>query len=106
MTQMPCKYCDDHPQILYDANAPEGKKVTNLDGTYHKHNKAQQQQHQETISFKDNEQLAKYTYEARQQGIEQAHKENMDASERLRQAIDKLADKLDKLVEAYLAREA
>lgn len=80
--------------------------VTNLDGSHHKHLKYSQQQ--STIVNRPTETTpeyeAKITAALRTEAIAKAHEDNMQASDRLRKSIDNLADKLDKFVEAYLAK--
>jgi|SRR5690349_16188597 len=115
--QITCKYCDDHPLINIYKPSPDAKSsVTNLDGSVHKHNKTTaattaslssqpSQRETGTITFKNNEELAKYTYAARQQGIEKSHQENMDAYERLRRSIDNLAERIDRAVDLLMERK-
>lgn len=98
MTQktITCKYCEDHQQVLYDPDLPTNK-VSNLDGSYHKHTKSQQpqQSYQQQQSFGTSKED---NYAARQEAIDQAHKENMSASERLAKSIDNLAAVIDRAV--------
>lgn len=92
--QKACDYCDDHQEIYLDENTATGGWIaTNLDGSKHRHNQQSPKPKPTTsqqVTFRDNEELAKYTYEARQQAIEQSHKENMAESAKLRTSIDSL----------------
>ena len=101
MTQrtITCRYCENGQQVLYDPDA--AVKTLNLDGTKHFHYKQSQSQQQRTVTTESIPHPTSYEAD-KQADIKQAHQENMDASERLRQSIDNLAAKLDRIVDAFL----
>jgi hypothetical protein len=83
--------------------------VTNLDGSFHKHVKyggVSQEAIQQTgsVVHKDTPEIseAKITANLRTEAIAKAHDENIEANERLRQAITALTDKLGDLERIFL----
>jgi hypothetical protein len=79
--------------------------VTNLDGSYHKHVKyGGSSQQQTTISDsvirRDTPEIqeAKITANLRSEAIAKAHEENMAASKRLSESIDRLAAAIERYI--------
>lgn len=106
-----CQFCDNHQMINMEENPPGSKyrwKVTNLDGSFHKHVKygsqqQQQQPKQETVTITDTVAKPMVTkdeqYQIKQavkeEAIATAHKENMEESEKLRASLNNLEQKID-----------
>jgi len=104
--QRQCNYCDNHQEVNMEKDNSTGKWiVTNLDGSFHKHVKYGGSQQSQVVNVPTNptpEYEAKITAGLRSEAIAKAHDENIEANERLRQAITALTDKLGDLEKIFL----
>lgn len=108
-----CQFCDIDATIHME-DQPNGKALPfNTDGTPHKHVKhsKQQQQYQQTfrptpvsdtsaiMNEQENQNKNPASFVQRAEAIAMAHKENMEASENLTNAVKDLNSNISKLVD-------
>lgn len=102
--QRECQFCDDHQQINMEEAPPgAGRKwnVTNLDGSFHKHNKQGPVATGQTTTVVNKptdptpEYEAKITAGLRSEAIAQAHKDNMEEGKLLRETITSLKTEIN-----------